>query len=210
MATQPPLPTARDILTFHSLDRNLYDQVIAHGINPCNARNIVALWMWLEILGMHIVFHLNRHCNNRALVRQFIIEAETILDVIRPEATFPSNKKSRYLIPYTASLVREALDLKFFYCHCDVVVKGIAHVLDGVGRLVFDDELKGLLDGYRTSVNLARIEGRELPELPPALMGPYMARVAASAVEESSRSLFISFWKGNNLRVDDIVKFFSQ
>jgi hypothetical protein len=66
----------------------------------------------------------------------------------------------------------------------DLVVRGVADILDGVGALIFDDRLYRLLRRYQTG-----LVGR-LSELE----APYTCRPVT--LPEDCRSMFVTFSKG--------------
>lgn len=168
--------SVRDFLTFHRRDRRAYEKVVAAGRIPEIARNIVALFLWLDLIGID-VFTYVLECNNRHTVRRFIVEAESILACLRRDAPPPSTTKTE--IPLIAALVSVPLDLRFFYSNRDIAVSGIDRMLDRVGTFIFDDYLYALLDAYEGAVSAAEEESRRLgvqvapPELPPELARLY-------------------------------------
>lgn len=77
-------------------------------------------------------------------------------------------------------------------------------ILDGVGRVLFDEELKGKFEGYR-----AAVERGEMPEMPPELVERYEVRKRRVDVVEERRSMFVAFASGFELRRQDIVEYFN-
>jgi hypothetical protein len=74
----------------------------------------------------------------------------------------------------------------------------VAEILDGVGKLIFDDRLQVLLRRYQTG----------LVGNPPELMAPYRGKPVA--VPEDCRSMFITFSKGMPLDREEIFEYFRQ
>uniref|UniRef100_R7W7L0 RRM domain-containing protein n=1 Tax=Aegilops tauschii TaxID=37682 RepID=R7W7L0_AEGTA len=89
-------------------------------------------------------------------------------------------------IPLISALCMQGgvrIDPGLFAFHQDLVVRGVAHFLDGAGKFVFNDRLHVLLWKSETG----------LVGNPPELMAPYTQPVA---VPEDCRSMFITFSKG--------------
>ena len=102
-------------------------------------------------------------------------------------------------IPLISALCQDGdVDPRFFAFHQDLVVRGVAEVLDGVGKLIFDDRLHVLLRRYQTG----------LVGNPPELMAPYCGEPVA--VPEDSRSMFITFSKGMTIDREEIFDYFRQ
>lgn len=183
-----------DVLMFHKQERRLFDTLKARA--PARAQRILALWLWLELLGINVVAFV-RNCRNRDVVQRLIDEALQILDQLRQNAPLLSDNNDN--IPLTASLAVEQFNLRFFHYHRDRAVRGIAHVLDGVGKLIFDDNLHALLGAYETGA---------LPELPEELARPYRDVPAVSSPADA-RSLFVTFSPAFPLSREDIVVYFT-
>nr|CAD1835082.1 unnamed protein product [Ananas comosus var. bracteatus] len=208
-------PLVRDILAFHKIDRALYDKFVAHGTNPQLARNVVTLIMWLDLIGINIV-GFTRELQNHAEIVRFVSESEVVLNCLRQDSPPLSPKGGAYAeIPTISSLARESFDLRFFLFHQDMVVRGLAQLLDGVGTVIFDDGLNALFWAHEAAVRAAEEEARwkgsrsVLPPLPPELAKPYYCRGLAP-MPDDCRSMFITFSKGNPLRRDEIVEYFTE
>ncbi|WOL15959.1 hypothetical protein Cni_G24741 [Canna indica] len=215
-ALSPPPPTmapvsVRDILAFHKIDRAMYDKLVAHGTAPEVARNIVALFMWLELIGINVVNHIVAHPDPYILLR-LAAEAQTILDCICRESPPRTGAESGLAIPLTASLVAEPLDLRFFHCNRDVAVRGVAETLEGVGAVIFHDGLNAALAEYEAALQAAEGRARnwreKKPALPAELARPYVVRSAPPP--EDARSMFITFSKGYPLSREEIVEYFTE
>ncbi|CAL9782109.1 unnamed protein product [Musa acuminata subsp. burmannicoides] len=204
--------SVRDVLAFHKLDRGMYDKLVALGTTPEVSRNVVALFMWLELIGVDVIVYIRSNPDHYILLR-LAAEAESILDCVRRDTPPSDGADSSLAIPLTASLVNEPLNLRFFNCHRDVAVRGITQILDGVGTLIFDDYLHALLAEYEAEAQAAEADARGrakavLPMLPRELARPHLPRV--SPTPEDSRSMFITFSKGFPLKREDIVGYFTE
>ncbi|XP_073002612.1 uncharacterized protein [Typha latifolia] len=201
----------RDILAFHKIDRAVFDKLLAHGANPQMARNVVALFMWLDLIGIDVVNYVGGLRNHSTIV-MIVAEAEKILNCIRHDG-IPASEL-RIEIPILSSLVSENIDLCFFDFHKDVVVRGLAQVLDGVGALIFDDKLQKLFRSHEATVRAAEEEARKrgsranLPRLPPELAKTYNPRLVSAS--EDCRSMFITFSKGFPVGREEIVEYFTE
>ncbi|KAG0531172.1 hypothetical protein BDA96_04G001000 [Sorghum bicolor] len=76
------------------------------------------------------------------------------------------------------------IDTAFLAFNQDLVVRGVADILDGVGALIFDDRLYRLLRRYQTGL-IGRLSELE---------APYTC--SPVTVSEDSRSMFVTFSKG--------------
>jgi hypothetical protein len=102
-------------------------------------------------------------------------------------------------IPLISALCQDGnVDPRFFAFHQDLVVRGVADILDGVGKLIFDDRLHVLLTRYQTG----------LVGNPPELMAPYSSEPVA--VSEDCCSMFITFSKGMPINREEIFEYFRQ
>ncbi|ONK73550.1 uncharacterized protein A4U43_C04F32790 [Asparagus officinalis] len=166
------MATVKDILTFHNQDLTLYNHILPLTQNPCDDVHPFPSGM-SSSSSLSTSFPLSSAaaCHNPTLLRHFIAEANSILDVLRPGSWAPLEARYTTLIPFTAELVEERLTLGFFYWNSGFVVRGIMGILDGVGRVLFDEELKGKFEGYR-----ATVERGETPDMPPELAERYEVR----------------------------------
>nr|CDM81599.1 unnamed protein product [Triticum aestivum] len=102
-------------------------------------------------------------------------------------------------IPIISALCMQGgvhIELGFFTFHQDLVIRGVAHFLDGVGKFVFDDRMHALLQRSETGLILH----------PPELTAPYTSQLVA--VPEDCRSMFITFSKGNAIHREEIFEYF--
>uniref|UniRef100_J3N1C3 RRM domain-containing protein n=1 Tax=Oryza brachyantha TaxID=4533 RepID=J3N1C3_ORYBR len=120
-------------------------------------------------------------------------EANSVLDCLRwPEPVVPA-------IPLISALCQDGdVDPRFFAFHQDLVVRGVADILDGVGSLIFDDHLNKMLRRYQTG----------LVGNPPELMATYSCLPVA--VPEDCRSMFITFSRGAPIDREEIFEYFRQ
>ena len=122
-------------------------------------------------------------------------EANAVLQCLRhPTPLLPP-------IPLISTLCMHGgvcIEPDFFAVHQDLVVRGIAHFLNGAGKFVFDDRLNVLLRKYETG----------LVGNPPELMAPY--NPLPMAVSEDCRSMFITFSKGMPLHREEIFEYFRE
>uniref|UniRef100_A0A0D9W3Z5 RRM domain-containing protein n=1 Tax=Leersia perrieri TaxID=77586 RepID=A0A0D9W3Z5_9ORYZ len=89
--------------------------------------------------------------------------------------------------------------------------RGVAEVLDGVGALVFDDELHALLRRHEGEDEERGGAGGAI--LPAKLAAPYRGAAAPAAAmgeDDSCRSLFVTFSKGYPLTREEIEEYFTE
>ncbi|EMS62538.1 hypothetical protein TRIUR3_13423 [Triticum urartu] len=126
--------------------------------NPEQAQNAVALLVWLDQGTISAIHHVpGIDAGAVAIVAE---EANAILECLRcPMPVLPP-------IPLISTLCIHGgvyIEPGFFSFHQDLVVRGVAHFLEGAGKLVFDDRLNVLLRRSETG----------LVGNPPELMAPY-------------------------------------
>lgn len=198
-----------ETLNYHKMDRRLYETVLKMGRFPALARNIVALWMWLELMGINVI-HYIKDISDPSLLLNFIKEAETILNIIRqasPVLPF-GNDELLVSLPFMAGFATEPINIRFFYCHSDVVVRGLTYLLDGVGTLIFNDHLFHMLNVYERALSVAHQQGARPPVMPEELASEYNSRVTTSP--EDYRALFITFSRRCTLTREEIAQYFNE
>uniref|UniRef100_A0ACD5T7I6 Uncharacterized protein n=1 Tax=Avena sativa TaxID=4498 RepID=A0ACD5T7I6_AVESA len=180
--------TVREVLYMYGVARQAYERFVSISGNLEQARNAVALLVWLD-QGTVSALHHVPSISPAAVAA----EANNILECLRhQEAMLPA-------IPLISVLCQDGnVDPRFFAFHQDLVVRGVAEILDGVGKLIFDDRLHVLLRRYQTG----------LVGNPPELMAPY--RSEPVAVPEDCRSMFITFSKGMPIDREEIFDYFRQ
>nr|CAB3483976.1 unnamed protein product [Digitaria exilis] len=185
--------TIRDVLYFYSDARNVYERFIAMGSHQEQARNAVALLLWLDPTHHQAIRHLPSL--SPAAVSIVASEANSILDCLRQEGLILPP------IPFVSAFCQEGgieVDAAFLAFNQDLVVRGVADILDAVGALIFDDHLYRLLRRYQTGLV------GHLPELE----APYTCRPVT--VPEDCRSMFITFSKGQPIEREEIFDYFRQ
>ncbi|KAK3143042.1 hypothetical protein QOZ80_4BG0357090 [Eleusine coracana subsp. coracana] len=180
--------TVRDFLTFHRPDRTAYDHLLSLNAGPQSARDAVALLIWLyrtaatrEDAVSRVPTAIRTHADAAVLVS----EAHAALggpDVAG--ATAPPVLLASLCGPY-ADNVRGVLAAT----PADVLRRSVDEVLAGVGALVFDDQLNGLMRLYEAGGPLA-------PQLA-AIYRSY-GPSGESREEYDARSLFITFAPGED------------
>lgn len=196
-----------EILNYHKMDRRLYEKILGLGRLANVARNIVALWMMLEFMSIDVIYCV-KDITAPILLLDFVLEAEAILNVIRPGSSSSSDNDELIAIPLTANFANESIDLRFFSCHSDVIVRGLTYILDGVGTLIFNDELNQMLLNYERTLSFSQHQGLRSPAIPEELGRQYNSRVTPSL--EDHRSLFITFSRGFALRREEIMAYFNE
>ncbi|PAN03568.1 hypothetical protein PAHAL_1G000800 [Panicum hallii] len=186
--------TVRDVLYFYCDARNVYERFVAIGSHPEQARNAVALLLWLDPAHHQAIRHLPSL--NPAAVGIVAAEANSILDCLRQQSlVLPP-------IPFISALCQEGgigeVDAAFLAFNQDLVVRGVADILDGAGALIFDDHLYRLLRRYQTGL-VGRLRKLE---------APYTCRPVT--VPEDCRSMFVTFSKGEPIEREEIFDYFRQ
>ncbi|KAM0935556.1 hypothetical protein DsansV1_C29g0213091 [Dioscorea sansibarensis] len=204
------MATVYETLLYHKMDRRLYKEVMATGRNPELARNIITLWMWLELIGIKVIYHLQDITTSTCLFLNFIKEAEAILNVIRQDSP-PSHKNKLTALPFTAAFSLKPINLQLFYYHSDVVVRGLTHLLNDIGTLIFNEEMNHMFNTYDMAISFAKQQGvMRPPTMPKELAMQYNPQVVLQSSLEDHRSLFITFSKGLPLRREEIAEYFNK
>jgi hypothetical protein len=161
--------TVRDMLYLYCDARSVYERFIGMGSHPEQARNAVALLLWLD-QAFHQAMPI-RHLPtlDATAVSMVASEANRILHCLQQQSHHPAVLPP---IPFISALCQchdGGIDTAF---NQDLVVRGVADILDGVGALIFDDRLYSLSE----------------------LEAPYTCRPVT--VPEDCRSMFVTFSKG--------------
>ncbi|VAH69207.1 unnamed protein product [Triticum turgidum subsp. durum] len=185
--------TVREVLYMYSVARQAYDRFLSVCGSPEKAQNAVALLVWLDQGTISAIHHVPAMAPDAvAIVAE---EANAVLECLRQqEPVLPP-------IPLISALCMQGgvrIEPGFFAFHKDLVVRGVAHFLDGTGKFVFDDRLHALLRRSETGLIVN----------PPELMAPYTSQPVA--VPEDCRSMFITFSKGNALHREEIFEYFRE
>lgn len=204
------MATVYETLLYHKMDRRLYKEVMAMGRIPELARNIITLWMWLELIGIKVIYHLQDISTSTCLFLSFIKEAEAILKVIRQDSP-PSHKDELKTLPFTAAFSMKPINLQFFYHHSDVVVRGLTYLLNEIGTLIFNEEMNHMFHTYDMALSFAKQQGVRSPCMPKKLAMQYNPQVIQySSSLADHRSLFITFSKGLPLKREEIAEYFNK
>ncbi|KAJ4749320.1 hypothetical protein LUZ62_083725 [Rhynchospora pubera] len=157
-------PTVKDVLAFHKIDRAVYEKFVAHGLEPGRARNAVALFMWLEER-IDVINQIVQIINPTMIVT-LIAETDAVLHCLQQD-----DGQSNYIeIPMITSLAKNRLDIRYFNYNKDETVRGLAHILDRIGSLLFDDHMYELLRAYESEEAAVRAGLSAVrPVVPPAL-----------------------------------------
>ncbi|KAJ4754551.1 hypothetical protein LUZ62_043701 [Rhynchospora pubera] len=197
--------SVKDILLFHKIDRIVYEKFVAHGTESGTARNAVALFMWLEQLGIDMIFQIMQIINP-TVIFTLIAEADAVLHCLRQD----DGQSSYTEIPTINSLAKNSLDINFFNFHKDVIVRGLAQILDGIGRIVFDDHLYELLRAYEFEEAAARANSSAVRPAVPLVLTTLYDPASGVPSSEDARSMFITFSKGIPIKRDEIWEHFTE
>ncbi|XP_074570527.1 uncharacterized protein LOC141827182 [Curcuma longa] len=206
-SSSSPINSIVNLFHFHKVDRNVYDQLLGHGTEPSVARNVVALLIWLDTIGLDVLSYLNDHASNSYAFLRLVAEADAVLDCLRRDAP---PRDSALAIPVLASLSDQPIDLGFFYFNRHVATKRIAGVLSGAGRVFFDDALYASFLRYEEAAADAWKRNAAPPPLPEELARTYELGATAATSSEDQRSLFLTFSKGFPLTKEEIEAYFRE
>lgn len=185
-----------NLLRFHRTESEVYERVKLMERESVVARNVVALWMWLETMGFRNM--VQRVKNSPAdFFQRLLLEAEAILDALHQGT--PKSSQNATAIFLTTYGVGEPFNLEFFYANGDLGIMSIVAILDGVGRVIFKDEL----------IKAARESdaGHQLdPSLVEALQARYIPMVEPT--HEDYRSMLVTFHPGSDVTPDIIINYF--
>ncbi|CAA6657080.1 unnamed protein product [Spirodela intermedia] len=171
-----------DLLRFHRTEGEVFQRVKLMERENIEARNVVALWMWLESMGFPNMVHRAKNAS-ADVFRRLLFEAEAILDCLRQ-----GNPG-----------IRDPITLRFFYANRDVAIRSIVAVLDGVGRVIFNDDL---VKAARDSDAGHKLE----PSLAAALRTPYVHMMEPT--HQDYRSMLVTFSPGRRPNAEAITNYF--
>ncbi|KAF7087503.1 hypothetical protein CFC21_090687 [Triticum aestivum] len=139
--------TVREVLHMYSFAREAYERFISVGGNPEQAQNAVALLVCLDQGTIAAIHHVpGLETSDVAIVAE---EANAVLECLRyPVPVLPP-------IPLISMLCMQGgvyIEHGFLAFHQDLLVRGVAHFLDGAGKLYFNDRLNVLLRRYETGL----------------------------------------------------------
>lgn len=189
--------TVHDFLRFHRSEGEVYEKVVAMGRERGEAKNVIALWMWLQQVGFPDMVGRVKSSTRDATLR-LLREAEAILDCFRQGNPPPA--RSAAALTQTAQLVRDPPTLRFFYVHRDVAIRSIVSILDGVGRVIFDDVLIRAASDADAGIPVEKA-------LKAALETPYERRVETTP--EDRRSMLLAYPSGRPLPSQMITDYFT-
>ncbi|KAJ4776819.1 hypothetical protein LUZ62_034861 [Rhynchospora pubera] len=198
-------PTVKDVLTFHKIDRAVYEKFLAYGMVHDKARKAVALFLWLEQLGIDMTTPIHNIINNVSKISTLITEIDAVLCCLQQN----DHEHSYYEIPLITSLAKNSIDIHFFNLHKDSIVRGLVFVIDGIGRHVFDGYEYGLLRSYESEVAAAaRRSSAVRPQVPPAL-AKLCTPAGCVLSSEQKRSMYITMRRGVLIGRDEIIQHFT-
>ncbi|OEL12578.1 hypothetical protein BAE44_0026403 [Dichanthelium oligosanthes] len=170
--------TVRDMLYFYCDTRNVYERFVNIGSHPEQARNAVALLLWLDPAHHQAIRHLPS-----------LTPASSALSPLRPTPSSNASARQQSLvlppIPFISALCQEGgieVDAAFLAFNQDLVVRSVTDILDYAGALIFDDHLYRLLRRYQTG-----LVGR-LPKLEASYSCHPCRRTAAPCSSPSPRA----------------------
>ncbi|KAJ1275707.1 hypothetical protein BS78_05G156600 [Paspalum vaginatum] len=182
--------TVRDVLYFYRNARAAYERFIGINVKEGVARNAVALLIWLDQGDQQVMSYLPGM--TPAALGHLAEEAASILDCLRQQNhELPPT-------PLISALCQDSLCPEYFTFNQDLIVRGVADILAGVGVLVFDDRLYLLMRRYQTGLV------GHMPELD----APYTCNPVT--VPQDCRSMFVTFSRGQPVERDDIFNYFRE
>ena len=185
--------TVRDVLYHYTFARGVYEHLIGDcDCHPQVARNVVALLLWFDQGTNKVISHLPSM--STTALGHLLNEASCVIHCLRMR-NLPGPPT-----PLLSALCQDShMDHpRFFAFNRGRIARGVADLLDGVCTLIFDDRLYHLLRRYQTG-----LVGRNQE-----LEAPY-ERVVVT-VPEDSRSMFVTFSKGQPVERDDIFNYFRE
>lgn len=167
-----------ELLLFHTIDRNLYRRLVrTSGAHPEAMKHIMALWLWMQQVGLpDVVSHISSFDDDS--LRRVVAEGNACLEVLRRSPDeFPIANND---IPITAALGKKPINLEFFRHNRDLANRGIASVFDKVCRVIFDENL------MKTAAERDASEPMKQVEPSGGLMRPFVVLGAPMLVVGSS------------------------
>jgi hypothetical protein len=194
--------TVKDALSEHRINREVYDNFVLHGIDPNTARYAVALFMWLDIIGPVASI------TDELMIKRLIDEAQAVLNCLRLD-----DGQSHYTeIPLITSMTSGRRSIHFFNTNKDLMMTRLVGILDGVGRIMFNDYLYRLFLTYEAAEEAARARWSVfVPSNQFAVLFDSAAVVLSNLavpLSEDARSMFFTFLAWSRIREQDIFWYF--
>ncbi|KAG9441636.1 hypothetical protein H6P81_017490 [Aristolochia fimbriata] len=122
------------------------------GIGAKSAKEVIALWLWMESIGHHDLVSriVDLGSKSEAYLRSVFSEGEACVNALG----FSTSQYSQYqkqedqvnvmmMIPITAGLVNQPIDLSFFKNNKEIALEGITHFLHCICNVIFNDDVTG-------------------------------------------------------------------
>ncbi|KAE8710441.1 putative RNA-directed DNA polymerase (Reverse transcriptase), Ribonuclease H [Hibiscus syriacus] len=226
LETMIPL-SDEDFKMFHNIDRTLYSLlVIDLCLDPVEALQFVALWLWLERVGF-------KHVVKKILSLPYMVineladEAFVCLNIIHNDQV--SISASANDVTLMQNLIDNDLSLQFFVKHRLIAMRGLAKIVDEVCMRVLRDIMQAAIERNATQslANHAQQQKQQMmsqqvqqqPTAQPGLaqgVGNGPVRVghpltqANEVVPPDDRTIFVTFSKGYPVQEWEVREFFTR
>lgn len=128
---------------FHAIDRKLFSRLVFNlGRDPAVATQIMALWLWLEMVGREIdMVSFKLLSLPDALLYELFEESVVALACIESDI-FPFVSESADSIPLIKNLTKTGVSLRFFHDNRIGIIQEVTKITREVCQRAFEDIVK--------------------------------------------------------------------
>lgn len=128
---------------FHTIDRTLFTRLVFNlGRDPAEATQVMALWLWLEMVGEEIDMVYSKLLSLPDPLLNALVEESVMALACIESDKFPFASDSAENIPLIQNLTKTVTSLRFFYDNRLGIVRGVTKIINEVCIRAFEDILK--------------------------------------------------------------------
>jgi hypothetical protein len=138
---------------FHTIDRTLFTRLVFNlGRDPAEATQVMALWLWLEMVGKEIDMVYSKILSlPDALLNALVDESVMALACIESDK-FPFADSASDNIPLIQNLTKSGASLRFFHENRTGIIRGVTRIINEVCVRAFEDIVR-LAQGSQEILN---------------------------------------------------------
>jgi hypothetical protein len=139
---------------FHTIDRTLFTRLVFNLFrDPAEATQVMALWLWLEMVGEEIDMVYSKILSlPDALLNALVDESVMALACIESDKFPFAFDSADNILPLIQSLTKSGVSLRFFHDNRTGIIRGVTRIINEVCVRAFEDIVK-LAQGTEEIVN---------------------------------------------------------
>ncbi|XP_062155305.1 uncharacterized protein LOC133863379 [Alnus glutinosa] len=139
---------------FHTIDRTLFTRLVFNLFrDPAEATQVMALWLWLEMVGEEIDMVYSKILSlPDALLNALVDESVMALACIESDKFPFAYDSADNILPLIQSLTKSGVSLRFFHDNRTGIIRGVTRIINEVCVRAFEDIVK-LAQGTEEIVN---------------------------------------------------------